>query len=745
MKKLYTLALMCLFMLTAAAEDAAVQITADPADGSTVEKLSSVTITFGGVTTVDQGSKASDVTITSDKGYSAGCTLGYGAADNQMVVSFTEVTAEATYTLNFPENAFSADTAIPAFTLTYTIGQEQQEGLVFSPAPGTVTWLTDIIATVAADPSLNFYSDANGEKPYILDSNGEKVVVDASSLYDSNAGRSFFHIIPRLLITTPGEYTLVIPENSLYYNDASWQKVYLPSQTAKYNLIGGETAVFTSSPSKDEPVSRFKDLIITFPNNTNVTYNSTRSITLYQNAETWKGSGSLNYNFTYEGNTMKFSVYSEIIDAGHYTMTFPEGCLLLDDEPSAPFMVEFDIVENEPLNMVVTPAEGASVEGILNSAVITFPDETDVTYNPGSIYLYRLNGENKVTVGSAYGATTTVKQDDGKTFKVSFNGIATVSGTYQLAVPKNLFAAGDSFNAETTVTFTYTAPEAPTMVVTPAEGAELDRVQNFTVTFPDEEEVNVNTALSSSITLYKGIPYYSEYGYLVATSQSTCSLSAITKTEGKGNEFTFSFSNPGIEAGEYTLAIPAGIFLVGDRTFNATDTLVYTATGNGLDKIEATPSEPVSSLKNITLTFTDETSVTFQSAWASATFYMVNPEQTYDTYKENISATKSDWNGYVYIDETSPNTLIIELKDEYTEAGEYYISLSNYFLFMSDGTTPNTINKVYFTIDPTTSVKGVTESAVDAATRVYTIGGVEVKATDRPGLYIKNGKKVLVK
>ena len=743
-KKLFFMALLCLAVLTASAQGV-VEISADPADGSTVESLSRVTLTFVGVSTVDQGSKASDVTITSEKGYSAGCTLGYGDADNQMVVSFTEVTAEDTYTLTFPEDAFSSeDGVIPAFTLTYTIGQEEQEGLVFSPAPGTVTWLTDIIATVAADLTLNFYSDSNGEKPYILDSNNEKIVVDASSVYDSNAGRNFFHIIPRLLITTPGEYTLVIPENSLFYNDASWQKVYLPAQRATYNITGGETAVFTSSPSKDVPVSRFKELVITFPENTTVTYNSTRSITLYQNAETWKGGGSLNYNFTYEGNTMKFSVYNEIIDAGHYTMTFPEGCLLLDGKPNAPFMVEFYIVENEPLNMVVTPAEGASVESILNSAVISFPDETDVTYNPGTISLYRIDGDKKISVGSAYGANTTVKQDDGKTFKVNFNGIATVSGTYQIAIPKNLFAAGDSFNAETTVNFTYTAPEAPTMVVKPAAGAELDRVQNFTITFPDETDVNVNTALTGSITLYKGIPYYNN-GYLVATSQSTVAISAIAKTEGKGNEFTFSFSNPGIEAGNYTLAIPAGVFLVDNRTFNATDTLVYTATGNGLDKIAATPSGPVGSLKNITLTFTNETSVTFQTTWASASFYMVNPGQSYNTYKESISASKSDWNGYVYIDEEKPNTLNIELKNEYTEAGEYYIELTNYFLYMSDGTTPNTINKVYFTVEPVaTSIQDV-QTANGTDDRIYTINGVEVKAPVGHGLYIKNGKKILVK
>ena len=743
-KRFYSLALLCLTVLTVAAQGT-VTIVADPADGSTVEKLSSVLLTFEGAASVDNGSKANSVTITSDKGYAAGCTLGYGDADNQMVVSFTEVTEDATYTLTFPENAFSADVTIPAFTLTYKIGEEAADGLLLTPDGGTVTWLSDITIVAAAAPtkSLSTVWGAT-EEATLTGPNGEQIVIDGNSVYDSATGYSTYHITPRLLITTPGEYTLTIPDGYFYYYDDSWQQVTLPGATATYNVTGGQLEVFTANPSKDVPVSQFQTLVITFPNATTVAANSAASIVLYQNAETWKGSASLNFNWTFEGNTMTYSVYSPIIDAGHYTMNFPEGCLLLDGEPNAPFMVEFDIVENEPLNMVVTPAEGADVEGILNSAVITFPDETDVTYNPGTITLFQVTETGNMTIGSAYGTSTTVRQDDGKTFVVNFPGIATKSGTYQINIPKNLFTTGERFNAETNITFNYTTPETVQPVVTPADGAELDRVQSFTVTFPTETDVTVNTAMSSaSIYLYKGVPYMGDYG-LVKSTHSTVALSAIQQVD--DHTFSFSFGTPGIEAGEYALEIPAGVFLIGDRTFNAPVAyLVYTATGNGLDKIEATPAEPVASLKDITLTFANESSVVFQSSYASTTLYKVNPDASWDDYKEAIYNYESTWGGFVSIDENQPNKLNIVLMNEYTEEGEYYLELGTYFLYMSDGVTPNTVNKVYFTVDPTaTAINDVRQPTVGDS-RIYTINGVEVKDMSRKGLYIQNGKKIIKK
>lgn len=749
-KKIYSMALlMCLAVLTAAAQTVAT-VSADPADGSTVDQLSSITLTFNGASNVDKGAKAGSVTITSDKGYNAGCTLDYGTDDNQMTVAFTAVTEEATYTLDFPENAFTAEGAtIPAFTLTYRIGEEKAQGLVLTPEAGTVTWLTDIAVSAAEVPgkSLSTSWDAT-EKPALLGPDGQEIVIDLTSVYDSNAGISTQHIVPRMLITTPGEYTLVIPDNYYYYTDDSWNSVYVPGTTAQYNVLTGEQENFTSVPSKDQPVSQFQTLTITFPGATSVTSNSSATITLYQNGETWKGSASLSYNFTFEGNTMTFSVYSPVIDAGHYTMNFPEGCVLLDGTPCAPFMVEFDIVESEPLNMVVTPAEGASVEGLLNSALISFPDDDDVQYNPNSITLFSIDGDYDKNIGSAYGTATTIRQDDGKSYVVNFPGIATESGTYKIVIPKNTFAAGDRYNAETTVTFSYTAPEAAGFTLTPAPESQLDRIQNFTINFDATDDVTVNTAFTSaSIQLYKGIPHKNEYGYLTGGSQlSTVSLSAVQKTEGKTGEFTFTFPNPGIEQDDYALIIPAGIFLVGDKTFNKTDTLIYHATGEGLDKIEATPATPVQSLKNITLTFTNETAVSFQTNYASTSLYRVNPEATYDTYLESISATQSDWSGYAYIDESEPNTVKIELKEEYTEAGDYYIDLGSYFLYMSDGTTANTVNKIHFTVDPlATGISDMRQSSANAEGRIYTIGGAEVKEAIRPGLYIRNGKKFVVK
>lgn len=749
-KRLYSLALMCLVWLAASAQSA-VSIVADPADGSVVEKLSQVTITLNGASEADLGSKANSITISSDKSYQAGCTAAYGNESNQIVVSFSEVTAEATYTLSFPDNALTADgSPVSAFTLTYTIGSAAQDGLKLTPAGGSsVTWLTDIVVAYAADETKSLsYNTYSGDQPYIENADGEKLAVDISSVWDNQAGRSTYHIMPRLLITEAGQYKLVIPEGYFGYYDESYNKVALPGAEAIYSVSPGEPQAFSSEPSKDQAVSQFQTLTITFPGAKEVKSNSSASIVLYQNAETWKGSASLSYNFTFADNTMTYSVYQPIIDGGHYTMNFPEGCVLIDGQPNAPFMVEFDIVEPTPLSMVITPAQDAAVEGILNSAVISFPEEEDVTYNPSTIALYRVTENGDLSIASAYGEATTVKQDDKKTFVVSFPGIATESGTYKIKITKNTFAVADRYNADTTVTFSYTAPEAATFEVTPARDSQQDRLQQFTISFAGDDDVTVNTALTSAnILLYKGVPHKNEYGYLQGGTQiSSLPLSNIVKTEGTKGEFTFSFTTPGVEKEDHALIIPAGIFLMGNKTFSQTDTVIYHVTGNGLDKIEVTPSQPVQKLKEFSFTFVNETSVVFQSSYASTSLYKVNPENTYDDYKEGIYGYESNWGGLMAIDEAQPNKVNVTLQNEYTEAGEYYISLSTYTFYMSDGQTANTVNKISVTVDPlATAITDVQQQRQATEGRIFNAAGVEVKSMSRPGLYIQNGKKVVKK
>ena len=152
-KKLYSVALMCFMMVWSIAMNAQTQMTVSPESGTTHTELSEVIITFTGAAAADLGAQAANITITSDKEYSAGVTVGYGDSDNQIKLSFDKITAEANYTINVPAGAIQADgNDVEAFTLNYTIGAMIMPTL--TPEPGEVKWLTTLIYNYPVDASL---------------------------------------------------------------------------------------------------------------------------------------------------------------------------------------------------------------------------------------------------------------------------------------------------------------------------------------------------------------------------------------------------------------------------------------------------------------------------------------------------------------------------------------------------------------------------------------------------------------
>lgn len=735
------MAFMCLMMLVGAVSaNAQVSITADPADGSRVEKLSKVTLTFNGAGDVDYGSKASSVTITSDKGYSAGCTLEYGDDANQMVVTFTEITEEANYTISVPDDAISGSTAtISAFDLHYTIGAALPEASL-TPAAGEVKWLDVIIFNYPVETTLNA-DTYNGDKATLTAPDGSKQ--ELNPIFNWQIGNGKYTLgVPRL-ITEPGEYTLTIPDNLFYYYGENYSKVQIPGGEFKYTVVGGELTKVITTPSVEAPVSNFNAFTIEFPDYATIKKNYTSSVYLYCEGQSGtKTSMSMDYNIGVDGNKLIYTnSYTPIIEPGHYYITFPEACVLLGEEeiPSTPFILEFDIVEPEAVNIVITPGEGDEVN-MLNHALISFPDNNDVTINSSSnVYLYRiLEGGTENSIAGAYGSSSILKIDD-KTYDARFNGLATEDGQYKIVLTKNSFTVGTGFNQEVSVIVTFKALPAPAMEISPVAGAEMDKIQKFTITFPEETIVKVNEKASSkTTTLYIGNELISN-GWGGYTNSQAGSTSTYRAVEGTTNSFEFTLSDAAINKGDYLLSIPAGVFLMGEdeHNFSAAFQAVYSATGNGLDKIEAYPADPVPALSQMSITYVNETSLVFQNDYPSLTLYKVSTENSWDDYKEYIGNTGLSIEG---------NKLNITLGQEYTEAGDYYVDINKWAFFLSDGVTTPTPQKVHWIVDPNAQPSGIENiKAENGNNRIYTINGMEVKAMNKAGIYIINGKKHVVK
>lgn len=732
---------------------ASVNYIADPDPDFMVSELSSVTLTFPDAAAVDKGSQYQKITVTSDD-FSINCTLDYGDSDNQMVVSFSKISEEGAYTINVPEDAITADgSALEAFSITYKVGVEREDNYTLIPAPGEVEWLYEFVFSdpdVTANLGVESYGEA---KPTVTSPSGEVSQLINVYNYEIGGGKYTFRL--RRLAVEPGEYTISFPDDYLYYMDEGYNKVYYPACEFTYEVKGGELTQVISDPSMTESTYNFNYLTLEFPGYETIAIKGDMSYTeksiqvFMVGQESSVTSFTLEeggYYFTIDGNKMSWAnVYSDFTTPGDYFLTIPAGSILLGEEktPCTPFVVEFKVVAPDPVVIDITPAAGTTVS-MLNKAVITFPElsNVDLARSP-SMNLERIvveNGENKVvSIGGAYYPDAFTRLAD-NSFLANFNGLATVDGTYRLTLAPNSFVYDGGYNQEYSVEVTFQAPAAPEYTMSPDNSEALPKLQKFTITFPEENVVKYNEILSSKMAiLYKGEEIVkNEWGMVSNVQVGT--TSEYTKVEDSTNSFSFSMSAAGLDEGKYVLYIPAGVFLMGEdaANFSREVTMVYECNGEGLDKIVATPDQPVKELQDMSLTFVDETSIRLQSEWTGFTLYKEIEGQDYGQFMEYISGDNVKAEG---------NTLYLTLTDPLTEEGRYYVEINAYSLYMSDGETTSTPQKVFFTVDPDApdTVAVETVAPESSETRIFTITGIEVKEMSAPGIYIVNGIKVMVK
>ena len=736
-KNIYSFALMCIMLVASVATAyAQASCAVDPTPGSVVNSLKRVTLTYASGTVADFGSKYQEITVTGGSLEApVVCTLEYGTSDNQLKITFSEITEKGNYTVNVPADAITVDNVSQAaFTIDYTVGQDIASGSTIIPAPGNVKWLDQIVFYNTVVEGLGKSLSANNMvHPTITDPAGNTARMQSVYDYQIGAGKYRYNICK--LAAAPGEYTITFPEQSLYFTDEFYQKQYIPACSFKFNVQGGTLTNVTSTPTGS--VTEYKTMTVTFPDYTSIKGNYTGNIYIWKEGKEESYVSSLLINSgKIEGNTFSYTSYSSIIEPGHYYATFPEGCFLLgaNEEPCTPFLVEFDIVDPTPTPMVVTVPE----TGVLNKCTITFPEKESVELGTPSVYMIREKDDKSgyITVCGAYtsGSYSKVAGKD-NAYEVKFNGLATASGEYKIVVQKYSFTYENGYNAQDTIAFQHTTPAPIAMTISPADGSALDKIQKFEVSFDTQKTVIVNPTLQNKTsTLYVGAELTpSQWGGY--TNSQAGSASNYTAVEGKPNTFSFTLSSAVINKDDYTLLIPAGIFIVGDdETFSAAGEFHYSCTGEGLDKLKVNPDYVVKALQDVSITFINETAISFNGQYANVTLYKEVEGQTWATWLESVYANQGmTING---------NTANIHLSKQYTDPGHYYIAISQYSFFMSDGTTASTPQNVYFDVDPVTAVEEV--NVVPASdNRIFNLQGIELKSMDAPGIYIQNGKKVV--
>ncbi|MBR3884378.1 MAG: Ig-like domain-containing protein [Bacteroidaceae bacterium] len=149
----------------------------------------------------------------------------------------------------------------------------------------------------------------------------------------------------------------------------------------------------------------------------------------------------------------------------------------------------------------------------------------------------------------------------------------------------------------------------------------------------------------------------------------------------------------------------------------------------GVENVIPNESNNISSLKKIEITFNDDVRATD----------ILLPEDQFPIYKNGggvFPIAMGDWaiNG---------KKLTITFRNEITDAGTYTLKVAkNIFERVSDGEKFAGI-EYQFTISSASGIYGIDSD--NEKQYIYNLTGEKVEKTTVPGIYIVNGKKVLVK
>ena len=211
----------------------------DPENGSYVDKLGTISITFTNIDEISLGSGM--ITVSKDGEQIA----RIDAEIDWFVYSRANITVDYTekgvYTFDIPEGYFqdASGNALPAVKLTYTIGEAPTLNFTSDPANGsTVDELSKI------DITLTDYADDDWDAPTVtVDDYTIKVMKDGKQVAtatiknDPSIG-NLLHMTLSETLTETGVYTIVVPEGVFVDGDSK----PLPGLTLVYG-IGTPTGI----------------------------------------------------------------------------------------------------------------------------------------------------------------------------------------------------------------------------------------------------------------------------------------------------------------------------------------------------------------------------------------------------------------------------------------------------------------------------------------------------------------------
>ena len=417
---------------------------------------------------------------------------------------------------------------------------------------------------------------------------------------------------------------------------------------------------------------------------------------------------------------------------GQWSYTVPAGCIKsVDGEEFAEQTFTFNI------------ASAMDIESVSPSSGVTKLDKIEVTFPKpiASVATSKMTLLDNNWMPASYFKSEVTYSDDRKTVTLELETPITTPGTYNLDIYQGVFLSEDgALNNYKYVSFQI-IDTAPSFSLNYKEGEKVKELGNLEITFKNVKEVKLVEGADPIMAYIPGD----------AEVEGTATLA--------DNKITVSFGKL-TEEGVYTFVIPAGFFTMDgvENEERSVSVELYTFEITPLEVVSVTPVEGnVEQLDRIIIEFNQNVTLSMNEYWQQISREIVLKGEDKDytlTYNSmsNLGKTleylvNAEWTGYEYA--ATP----------VTAAGKYTLDLSQIIVdhagesYIDEWGYPNTMwhskNQVCPGTKTWTIVAGessVDDVVVDNGEKViYDLTGRRIENITNAGIYIVNGKKVLVK
>lgn len=433
------------------------------------------------------------------------------------------------------------------------------------------------------------------------------------------------------------------------------------------------------------------------------------------------------------GKEGKDELQNQRIDVpGTYSYTIPAGCIKSADNDAFPETTfTFTIVSTFPV-VDYSPKETSKLDTI----EVFFNSEVTEVKKPNN-GLYVVDYYSWMPVANV---TNTVISDDKKAVTLELDNAISAEGPYVLYLEQGVFVGKDGISQNSTLYFNVIDP-TPAFITNYKDGDQVKEIGNLEITFKNVKKVEPIEG-ADPVTVY--IPGGDE---------------ATGKADFEDNKITVTFEQEFTEPGEYLFVIPAGMFTMDgvpneERHINIT---LYTFTITPLKVDSVIPAMgTVDKLDRIIIVYNQEVTLTYDENWQqiSREIALTCGDKVYTlTYNSmsNLSnkieyLVNAQWTGYEY--ESTP----------ITEAGTYTLNLADVIVdhaaedYVDEWGYPNKMwhekgkhceGTYTWTISGDNAIKVVAPEVGEQV--IYDLLGRRIEKITGAGIYIVNGKKVVIK